>query len=137
VIASVGTPKSAGALHTLRNAVGFYDEIKQELIDQLYNTDLTDDEVEETTVKFNDGSTPNRPIRVNALRSNAEKTGQTSSPALTVHVVNDATYGITSAELNTGKITFLISARYGQTPKDIHIRRIESHDPAELVLVLL
>lgn len=119
--------------------MSFYGEIKQELIDQLYGDDITDnDEVEETTVKFNDaGATPNRVIRVNVRRSNAEQTGQTSSPSLMIDVVNDVTYGITSAELDTGKVTFLIAGRYGQTPKDIHVRRVESHDPAESVLVLL
>ena len=113
----------------------FYEDMRAELIDVFYDSD--DDTTEEITVKFNNGSTPNRIIKVIVERPAPNSNGETASPRPILHIVNDEDHGITSVELDVGQMTFQVSERPGTTPKDWRARLLDTSSKAELILELL
>jgi len=116
--------------------MGFHDDIKEEMRLTVYDPD--GDESEEIVVKFDDGGvTPDRTIQAVVDRPAPNITGQTASPEPNIQVLNDVTYGVTSEEIDSGKTIFMVAKRYGQTPVERTIKRIERHDEAEIVIVIL
>lgn len=113
----------------------FYDDMKAELIDVIYDDE--NDMSESITVKFNDGSTADRDIQAVVERPAPDSNGQTASPRPILHIVNDSTYGISSEELDVGQMTFMVSERPGTTAKEWTAKLLETSSKAELILALL
>jgi len=59
-----------------------------------------------------------------------------SGPKLMIMVANDATTGIASSEVNTGKDSVTVAVRVGATPQERTVGRIVSHNGAQMVLEL-
>lgn len=57
-----------------------------------------------------------------------------NGPEMVIRVVNDATTGITAAEVNTGKDLVSLPVRIGQSATDRLITKILAQDDGQLVL---
>jgi len=72
------------------------------------------------------GGTP-RPIQAMVFRPEAEIHGNARAPDAIVTVLNNATTGISSTEINVGKDTITVAPRYGKTAEARRMRLV-SHN---------
>lgn len=91
-------------------------------------------DVEQVVYRPHGGST--RAIDAIVDRDPPDSAGQVgaSAPLVQVTVVNDATYGIASSEIDTGRDKIEVSDRHGKTATSRPIGRIVEHDAGVLVL---
>jgi hypothetical protein len=123
--------------------MSFYDDIKAEMKELVYNEDADESELIEY---WPAGAEANkREIWVVLDRPNSTQNGNVQAPMISMNALNDSReadasdpathWGVASTEIDTGTDLFKFSERYGDTPKTFTTKRIETHDKAELVLI--
>jgi hypothetical protein len=113
--------------------MSFYDDIKAEMKDLVYNSD---NDASELIEYWPAGVEANkRTIWAVLDRPNSTANGNVQAPVISMNVLNDSTDGVASTEIDTGTDLFKFSERYGNAAKTFNVKRIETHDEAELVLI--
>lgn len=112
--------------------MSFYDDIKAELKDLIYTSDNDMSEQIEWWPLGVEGS--KRTIWAVVQRPDSESNGNVEAPVAEIHVLNDATDGVASTEIDIGADLWKFADRTGTTAATHAAKRLDSHDTAELVI---
>lgn len=90
--------------------------------------DATDSMTPSESVTYNPFGGTSRGIQAIVERPDAEIHGNARTPVAIITVLNDATDGIASSEINVGKDTITVAPRFGKTADARPIIRIVEHN---------
>lgn len=109
-----------------------YDDLKADIADCLFDGDLADTPTETVVYRKANGTT--RTIRAFVERAPAEPYGNAAAAVISCQVINSATLGIASTEINTGTDSIEVAERAGLAAVARRIHRIVEHNAAVLKL---